>query len=180
MARQPIELREPVEQNRPRNPRAYTVPVEGYVVEVDGKLKAVPGGRASGRMNSKQELLFDTGCLLDIYHGRSRIKSYFDAVLPGAITPYLSVITEAELWRGFRANEVARPEALINHFMILPLGSEAARLAGSWMQKYDATGLGWMDALITATAKMANVSLLTRDKRLAQVLANEANFEIYE
>jgi predicted nucleic acid-binding protein len=58
--------------------------------------------------------------------------------------------------------------------------SEAARLAGSWLQKYEATGLGWMDALVTATAKMANVSLLTHDKRLARVLAHEANFEVYE
>jgi len=37
-----------------------------------------------------------------------------------------------------------------------------------------------MDALISATAQIANVPILTRDKRLANVLANEANFVIYE
>lgn len=40
MARKPAEAGEPAEDNRPRNPRAYAPPSEGYVVEVDGKLKA--------------------------------------------------------------------------------------------------------------------------------------------
>jgi hypothetical protein len=40
MARKPIELREQAEENRPRNPRANALPIEGYVVEIDGKLKA--------------------------------------------------------------------------------------------------------------------------------------------
>lgn len=55
-----------------------------------------------------------------------------------------------------------------------------ARVAGEWMQKYEAQGLGWMDALIAATAKQAGLKLLTRDVRLAKLLAPEIEFEVYQ
>lgn len=125
------------------------------------------------------ELLFDTNCLIDIYHGRERIWSHFEAVRDGQTSGYLSVITEAELWRGLRTGEINRHEALISQFTLLSLHSETARMAGAWMQQYGQTGLGWMDALITATAKTTSLTVLTRDKRLAQVLASEAQFELY-
>jgi predicted nucleic acid-binding protein len=54
-----------------------------------------------------------------------------------------------------------------------------ARLAGAWMQRYAATGLGWLDAYIAATAKSVSLSVLTRDRRLAEVLTAEVGFEIY-
>lgn len=120
------------------------------------------------------ELLFDTNCLIDIYHGRERIRSYFEVVRDGTTRGYLSVITEAELWRGLRTGEIHRHESLISQ-----LHSEAARFAGVWMQQYSQTGLGWLDAFITATAKTTSLTVLTRDKRLAQVFAREAQFELY-
>jgi hypothetical protein len=67
MARQPFELREPVEENRPRNPRAYTVPVEGYVVEVDGKLKAE---------YATAEAAFAAGCEIKKSYPRVQVKIY--------------------------------------------------------------------------------------------------------
>jgi predicted nucleic acid-binding protein len=127
----------------------------------------------------KGELLFDTGCLLDLYHGRSRIQPYLDAILSDTLLPYVSVLTEAELWRGLRAGELAYHEALIAQFVVLPLQSDSARLAGSWMQQYHTTGLGWLDALIVAIGKTSDMPILTRDKRLASLLAGEANFELY-
>lgn len=147
---------------------------------MNGWQTAVPFGTVTGKMNKLPDLLLDTGCLLDIYHGRERIRPYFDEIVAGKVRPYLSVITEAELWRGLRAGEVARHESLLSLFTILPLRSDVARLAGTWMQIYQATGLGWMDALITATAHAAEIPLLTRDKKLASVLGNEADFELYE
>jgi predicted nucleic acid-binding protein len=131
-------------------------------------------------MNNLPELLYDTNCLIDIYHGRERIRNHFKAIRDGTTRGYLSVITEAELWRGLRTGELHRHESLINQFTLLPLHSETARLAGAWMQQYGQTGLGWMDAFITATAKTTSLTVLTRDKRLAQVLASEAQFELYE
>lgn len=124
--------------------------------------------------------LFDTGCLIDIYLGRERIKPYFDALGSKEAIFYMSVITEAELWRGLRVGELDKHKALVARFTILPLRSDAARLAGAWMHQYREAGLGWMDALITATAKTAGVPVLTRDKKLVSVLGNEAKFEVYE
>ncbi len=130
-------------------------------------------------MTNQPEMLFDTTALIDIYRGKSGIKPYFDEFLDGALLPYISVITEAELWRGLHAEEVERHLLLIERFISLPLDSDAARLAGAWMQKYSAAGLGWMDALICATGKVAGVSVLTRDKNLIKVLSVEIAFEEY-
>lgn len=130
-------------------------------------------------MANPVELLFDTNALIDIYRGKHSIKPYFDSILDETLLPYVSVLTEAELWRGLRADETEKHELMMERFITLPLDSDAARLAGSWMQKYSATGLGWMDALISATGKVAGLTLLTRDKRLAAVLASELNFETY-
>jgi predicted nucleic acid-binding protein len=130
-------------------------------------------------MSQPRELLFDTAALVDIYRGRTEIKPLFDAVAAGELRPYISVITEAELWRGVRLEEMELHETLLSHFAAIPLQSEMARLAGAWMQRYAATGLGWMDALIAATAKSVSLSVLTRDRRLAEVLTAEVGFEIY-
>jgi predicted nucleic acid-binding protein len=130
-------------------------------------------------MSQPRELLFDTAALVDIYRGRTEIKPLFDAVAAGELRPYISVITEAELWRGVRLEEMELHEALLSNFAPIPLQSEMARLAGAWMQRYAATGLGWMDALIAATAKSVSLSVLTRDRRLAEVLTAEVGFEIY-
>jgi predicted nucleic acid-binding protein len=130
-------------------------------------------------MAEQAELLFDTTALIDMYRGKTGIKKYFDLILDGSLLPYVSVLTEAELWRGLHADEVARHELIIERFISLPLDSDAARLAGSWMQKYSVTGLGWMDALTSATGKIAGLGILTRDQRLTTVLSAEANFEMY-
>ena len=130
-------------------------------------------------MAKTAELLFDTNALVDIYRGQTIIKSYFESILDGSLMPYISVITEAELWRGLRPEEVERHELILSQFISLPLDSDAARLAGIWMQKYVRSGLGWMDALISATGKIADLPVLTRDKRLVEVLSSETNFEPY-
>lgn len=130
-------------------------------------------------MADQSELLFDTNALIDIYRGRNAIKPYFDSILDETLLPYVSVITEAELWRGLRADETGRHELMMERFISLPIDSDAARLAGSWMQKYSSSGLGWMDALISATGKVAGLTVLTRDKRLTAVLSSELKFEAY-
>ncbi|HLF72888.1 MAG TPA: PIN domain-containing protein [Anaerolineales bacterium] len=130
-------------------------------------------------MPKQAEFLFDTTALIDIYRGREGIKSYFESILDGGLMPYVSVLTEAELWRGLHADEVERHLLLVEQFISLPLDSDAARLAGTWMQKYHASGLGWMDALICATGKIAGLSVLTRDKNLIHVLSLETHFEPY-
>ena len=127
-----------------------------------------------------KERLFDTGALLDIYKGCERIKPYFDVYVKAGKLNYISVISEAELWRGLRAHEVDSHKALLAQFVRLSLRSEAACLVGSWMQAHHASGPGWMDAFIVATAAIADLVVLTRDKQLANVLTKQSAFELYE
>ncbi|CUS03494.2 putative Ribonuclease VapC [Candidatus Promineifilum breve] len=129
---------------------------------------------------NEQSYLFDTGAILDVYHGRARVRPYFDRLVDDTIIAYVSPLTEAELWVGLRPNEEAAHEALLALFIPLPLTSPAGRLAGDWMQTYGGKGLGWLDALIAATAAVAGVPVLTRDKRLAAVLGTNVEFFVYE
>lgn len=140
--------------------------------------RAVSAGRAGGRTVT-EERLFDTGALFDLYKGRQHARAYFDCLLDGSLRGYVSVISEAEIWRRLRPGEVEDHKALLGLFVVLPLDSGAARLAGTWMQHYEEQGLGWMDALIVATARQVGLTVLTRDARLAACLADEARFEVY-
>lgn len=122
--------------------------------------------------------LFDTGALIDIYRGRERIRPYFDALAERPA--YISVVSEAQLWLGLRPDETERHEALLRYFDSLPVDSAVARRAGEWMRRYRAQGLGWMDALIAATASAAGVAVLTRDRLLTKVLKSETEFVCYD
>lgn len=126
-----------------------------------------------------RSLLFDTTALIDLYRGKSGIRPFFEALLDGELTAFVSVVTEAELWRGLRAEEVERHEALLSGFVPLTLESAAARQAGAWIQRHGAAGLGWMDALIVATATQSDLPVLTRDLKLVRCLGQLAAFETY-
>ena len=79
-------------------------------------------------------LLFDTNALIDIYRGRETMRARFQDVVAGQLTAHLSVITEAELWRGIHPEETDRHEAILSYFRLIPLDSAMARLAGKWMR----------------------------------------------
>jgi len=70
---------------------------------------------------TQQNLLFDSTALVDLYRGQPAVRPYLDSVLDGHIAAHLSVITEAELWRGLRVSETERHEALLSLFVRLPL-----------------------------------------------------------
>ncbi|MCZ2115548.1 MAG: PIN domain-containing protein [Anaerolineae bacterium] len=124
--------------------------------------------------------VFDTGALIDVYHGRSRVRPYFDRLFEASFPAFISPVSEAELWLGLQPGELERHEALLTLFVSLPLTSGIGCLAGEWMRRFGPKGLGWMDALIVATAAAAGVPALTRDQRLARVLSSEAEFILYE
>ena len=124
-------------------------------------------------------LLFDPGARIDIYRGRAMMRARFQNVVEGTLIAYLSVISEAELWRGIKPVEIERHEAILAYFNSLTVDSRTARLAGEWMQKYESQGLGRMDALIVAAAKKSGLPVITRDAKLAHVLGKEARFQVY-
>ena len=128
----------------------------------------------------KNEFLWDTGALIDIYLGRTRIKPYVDLLAQNELVAFVSAISEAELWRVLRPGELVKHEVILGRFTLLPLRSEMARLAGQWMQLYQKQGLGWMDAFIVATAHVAGLPLLTRNKKLATLLNQETKIVLYD
>lgn len=130
-------------------------------------------------MTIPSELLFGTSAAIDIYKGRKRIEPYFDTVFEKDTLAYLSVVSVAELWRGLRIGESDQHEALLRMFHILPMNLKTAKVAGQWMNRYVHDGLGWMDCLLTATASMENLPVLTRDKKLANILSSHADFILY-
>ena len=114
--------------------------------------------------------------------GRGIVSVSFSFLLLPQFTlfiPFLPRLLRYTLWRGLRAEEVERHLLIVEQFVSLPLDSDAARLAGTWMQKYSTSGLGWLDAFISATGKVAGLTVLTRDKHLATALSAETNFELY-
>lgn len=130
-------------------------------------------------MTTPSELLFDTSAAIDIYKGRKRIEPYFETVFEKDARPYLSIVSVAELWRGLRLGETDQHEALLQMFHILPINVKTAKVAGQWMNLYVHDGLGWMDCLLTATASMENFPVLTRNKKLVNLLSNHADFVLY-
>ncbi len=128
---------------------------------------------------AESALLLDSSALIDLYRGRQPLRHLAEDLFAGQILVYFSVISEAELWRGVKPHEVDRHESLLGYFTAVPLTSPAARLAGGWMQRYGNQGLGWMDALIVASAWVADLPVLTRDLRLARCLEGEARFQTY-
>ena len=130
---------------------------------------------------SEAHYLFDTGVLLDIYHGRERVNPFFEQLIEpdSALTAYISPVSEAELWLGLRAHELERHEALLAFSRPLPLTAEAGRLAGEWVRRFAPKGLGWMDAMIVSAAAVMGLPVLTRDRRLVETLAGEADFVLY-
>lgn len=48
------------------------------------------------------------------------------------------------------------------------------------MQLYKTSGLGWMDALLVATATNNRLIVLTRDRRLASLLDGVTAFVVYD
>ncbi len=110
---------------------------------------------------------------------RDRVAAYFEGLFVGRGAAYLSVFSEAELWRGLRPDEAERHEALLSRFIVLPVITPVARQAGHWMPQYGPHGLGWIDACIAATGKTVDALVLTRDRRLAALLSEVTAFEVY-
>lgn len=84
-----------------------------------------------------------------------------------AASPAISTITTAELFAGARnAAEEHQIEAVCGHLLTHPVDLEITRLGGSYCRQYRRShGVQLADALIAATARMREASLVTRNAR---------------
>jgi len=100
------------------------------------------------------EVLVDTDVLVDHLRGAARLWSGRDRLA-------YSVITRAELFAG-RGAEEQKVAAVLAPFRELPVDREVAEAAGRLRRE---TGIRLPDALIAATALVAGLPLLTRNRR---------------
>lgn len=100
------------------------------------------------------EVLVDTDVLVDHLRGAARLW-------PGRDRLACSVITRAELHAG-RGAEERTVAAMLAPFRELPVDREVAFAAGRLRRE---TGIRLPDALIAATALVAGIPVLTRNRR---------------
>src|SRR6266536_1946079 len=110
--------------------------------------------------------LIDTDVVIDHFHGHQAAFDYFAATLASGEVLAISVVTLTELTSGMRSGEEERIERLLSLFTILDVSTPMGRLAGAFIRQYRLSHrieLG--DALIAATAVIANADLVTRNVR---------------
>ena len=120
-----------------------------------------------------------TVALVDYYHGRSGVLPYLDAILEGQATGAFSTITELELWQGIRPGEEERHDALLALLERVPLDGAIARRAGQLRRQVGLERLSLPDAAIAASAELADCTLLTRNARDFEALADRLAVEFY-
>jgi len=115
----------------------------------------------------------DTSFLIDWHRRDPRVLPPLDAVLAGLHEISVDPVVETEY---FAAERIDRGKQLTYDTALslgssIPLTSEAARLAASWLAPMDQPKrlAHFADALIAAIAATADAVLVTGDRRIARV-----------
>lgn len=108
------------------------------------------------------KLLLDTNILIDHLRGDAQAASLIRDVETGRARASISVITETEVLAGrsLTRQQLRDIEALLSLLPRLAVTSRVARIAARWKRTY---GMDLPDALIGATAHLANATLVTRN-----------------
>ncbi len=109
-----------------------------------------------------------TGCLIDtnilIYHLAGLVDDKVESALADTLKSgaYISVITRIELlgWRKHSPASLQAAEVILQYISEIPLSEDIVRLCIRFRQDYP---IKLPDAIIAATARHANVSLMTRN-----------------
>ena len=106
--------------------------------------------------------LVDTCIFIDYFRGHNEAALFLDGL---DNPPYLSSLTVAELYAGVReGKERTLLDALVSQFPVLPLDNEAAIEGGLYRRQYKKShGVGMIDALLAASARLKNLVLVTRN-----------------
>jgi hypothetical protein len=111
------------------------------------------------------DVVFDTDILIDHLRGVEQARSLILKVQSGAISGYISTLTEAELFAGKDEEDEKKRvmmHALLDLFDKIDITSTIARKAGEFRRKY---GIEIDDALIGATAFSLNCIVYTRNAK---------------
>lgn len=109
-------------------------------------------------------LLFDTDVIIDYLREEEKAVLYFENITQSSFL--ISTITIAELYCGVKPAEATALENFISLFEIVDLDRKIAELGGFFRQNYlKSHGVGIADALIAATAKIRQATLVTLNKK---------------
>jgi len=121
---------------------------------------------AGGTEKSSNETVYtlDTNAIIYYLHAEESVCVFIDTSIRNASPLYMSVITEAELFRfpGLPPHEESAIIDLLPAFSIVPLDSYIARMAGALGRVHN---LKLADSIIAATALFTGTTLVTRNAR---------------
>ncbi len=104
----------------------------------------------------------DTNAIIYYLHAEDSVLTFINTSIRNASPLYISVITEAELFRfpGLPPNEESAIIDLLPAFSIVPLDSYISRMAGTLGRIHN---LKLADSIIAATALFTGTTLVTRN-----------------
>ena len=109
-------------------------------------------------------VVVDTDVLIDYFRGLEKSKTFIEKIRESHLICY-SAITQAELLAGKESeSEKARDKIMdfLFNFVMIPVESEIAQIAGQYRRKYD---IKLDDALIAATAKKMKADLVSKNNK---------------
>ena len=113
---------------------------------------------------NNQRILFDTDILIDHLRGSTNISNLVDS--SSGNTPFISVISIAEIYSFLFAHEYQSVDELLNMMTVINIDSLIAKTAGKYRMAYIKSHILTVpDALIAATAKINRAALITKNIR---------------
>ncbi len=110
--------------------------------------------------------LIDSDILIDHLRGNNKATESIRDLHEQSHPVVSSVVCEAEVFSNILKGETKQVDDLFRYIKAIPVDSETARLAGAYRQKYGKNNrVEIPDALIAATAKLNNLTLVTRNKK---------------
>lgn len=112
-----------------------------------------------------ERLLLDTDVIVDYLRGREEAVAYFDGIADQELI--LSAMTVAELYGGVReGNEREQLRRFLGGFRIVPVDRNLAIEGGLLRRDFHPShGVGLADAIIAATARTEQATLVTLNKK---------------
>jgi len=108
--------------------------------------------------------ILDTDILVDHFHGHAAATTYIGTALHAGTEVYISVVSVTELLAGMRPGEESKTEQLLGLFWKQDVTESIAKIAGSYLNQFaESHHIELADALIAATARVLNATLVTRN-----------------
>jgi len=113
---------------------------------------------------NNQRILIDTDILIDHLRGSKNIAAIINS--SSGNTPFISVISLAEIYSFLFIQEYQIMDELLNMITIINVDDIIAKTAGKYRMEYiKSCHLTVPDALIAATAKINRAALVTKNTR---------------